>query len=850
MFLPKKQQSNCKTKQIWSRILSALLAFIFVLSTAMTAFAWSDFTQSKTNTFKGTVSSASVLLHKYEKDQGGNIQTTPVANAQFKLFKEQSDGTYKQIGELYLTDAKGQINVKNLGAGKYYFEEINPGYGYNYDKNGSEPITKYYFVITDEYAQQEATVEVTAYNRRKESSLEIKKIVAVAPGQTLPEEDKNKEFTFTVTFSDGGTYKYRVDGQAEQAITSGGTLKLKHGQTACFVGLPVGLQYTITEQKEENYLTNSSAHQGSIKDKETSTAIFVNTYDETPMEGNIELTVTKKVEGKTPKKDKNKEFWFTLNIEDEEPIRFSLKDGQSKTFTIPAGKSYTVTEDDYFGDGYILWSVVGGSGTSGSVTTDAIFTNVYVGTEMIEIPGEKKWDLTNAPEGTILPDSIEVYLINKNTGNIEQIKIVKPDKDGKWKYTFTAPKYDSSGKEIKYEIKEKTISGYVSSVNGNNITNTYVKPVTTNIPTVKKIVKGENATKETFAFKLTGHAGAPMPERSVNGVKIIYINSNELNIEKDFGKITFTVPGTYTYTISEISGNTSGYTYDNTVYNLTIKIQRQGDKLSVVSKTLSGGSNSKQAVFTNKYEKLKETINISGMKSWVHGENTDPNKHPKSVTIQVKNGNNVVIEKVITAKEHWYYSFTLPKYDSKGNEINYTVDELPVNGYEKIINGTNITNYHKSVNPNPDPSPNPDDQNQDTVVIIGTKTWNHGSIKSEHKPESIIVQIKNNGKVVAEQKVSAKDGWNYVFKLDKYDKKGNEINYTVDEQNVPYYTASFNGYNIYNTYKGMDYLGDSPSTGYNRNIILWSSVMAISFMGLIGCFVISQKRKKKYKPMY
>lgn len=62
--------------------------------------------------------------------------------------------------------------------------ETNPGYGYIYDRdeNGA-PVTRYDFEITG--MEENNRVSVTAYNRRLEGPLTIKKLVVNAGGTPL-----------------------------------------------------------------------------------------------------------------------------------------------------------------------------------------------------------------------------------------------------------------------------------------------------------------------------------------------------------------------------------------------------------------------------------------------------------------------------------------------------------------------------------------------------------------------------------------------------------------------------------------------------------------------------------------
>ncbi len=65
-------------------------------------------------------------------------------------------------------------------------------------------------------------------------------------------------------------------------------------------------------------------------------------------------------------------------------------------------------------------------------------------------------------------------------------------------------------------------------------------------------------------------------------------------------------------------------------------------------------------------------------KKWEHGENIY--ERPKSVIIQLKNGEKVVESYKLTEQDNWTHTFTgLPKYDEEtGEEIYYTVDEQAV----------------------------------------------------------------------------------------------------------------------------------------------------------------------------
>ncbi|MED0982218.1 Cna B-type domain-containing protein, partial [Bacillus paramycoides] len=93
-------------------------------------------------------------------------------------------------------------------------------------------------------------------------------------------------------------------------------------------------------------------------------------------------------------------------------------------------------------------------------------TNTKVGETKVE--GTKTWNDNNA---TDRPSSIKVDLLQN--GKVVDTKEVTAASE--WKYTFDKLQaYDAEGKAYKYEVKEQTVEGYKSKVNGYDITNTKV----------------------------------------------------------------------------------------------------------------------------------------------------------------------------------------------------------------------------------------------------------------------------------------------------------------------------------------------------------------------------------------
>ncbi|PGX01098.1 Cna B-type domain-containing protein, partial [Bacillus sp. AFS033286] len=127
-----------------------------------------------------------------------------------------------------------------------------------------------------------------------------------------------------------------------------------------------------------------------------------------------------------------------------------------------------------------------------------------------------------------------------------------------------------------------------------------------------------------------------------------------------------------------------------------------------------------------------KTTSVSGKKIW-EDNNNKFGKRPESITVQLlQNGTEFQTKEVKADKDgNWSFDFKdLPKYDGQGNEIKYTVSEVKVDGYETKVEGTTITNTYK---------------NTETTELNGKKVWEDYNNKFGKRPESITVQLLQNG---------------------------------------------------------------------------------------------------------
>ena len=365
-------------------------------------------------------------------------------------------------------------------------------------------------------------------------------------------------------------------------------------------------------------------------------------------------------------------------------------------------------------------------------------TNTYY----IDITGTKTWEDNNDQDGK-RPESITVYLL-KNGERAEQKEVTEDDG---WTYSFTnLPKYDGN-KEIEYTIDEKEVEGYSKKLEGYNITNTH-NPATIDI-TVTKTWDDRDNQDGKRPRKITVH---------------LYANGQKVKTEEIIG--TNSNKWEYTFTgLPEYS--------DGKKINYTI----QEDEVPYYTTEINGYN------ITNSH--TPETTEIKGTKIWDDKDNQD-GKRPEKITVTLyANGQKVESKDISgTDSNKWEYTFTgLPKYD-KGHEIEYTVDESEVKDYTKKVEKYDITNSYTP----------------ETIDINGRKIWDDRDNQDGKRPESITVHLYDGEKEIDSKEVTAENGWEYSFTgLPRY-RKGQKIQYTIKEDEVPDYKTEVNGYNITNTH--------------------------------------------------
>ena len=315
-------------------------------------------------------------------------------------------------------------------------------------------------------------------------------------------------------------------------------------------------------------------------------------------------------------------------------------------------------------------------------------TNKFVVPEdKIQIQVTKYWEDNNNVNNR-RPESIK-FVIKQNNSEIKS-KVVTGNRttDENWSYTFdNLAKYDENGQEIDYVLEEQEVNAddmkfYTGTTSGNRksgfvVTNKFTVPNETIKPrvTIEWEDNSNNKNKRPNDVKVVvkDNKGRIVKEGNVTG------NPTDNSWTKEFEDVPKydgngkEIP----YTVEVIPNNPN----DLEFYVPSIK----GDK-------------DKGFVVTERFTVPGQTIDLNVVKKWNDDSNARK-KRPESIKLVVRNGNDIVNEKVITETgSEWSYTFKkLPKYNNDGEVINYTVDEQEVNEgdllfYSKEVNNNVITN--------------------------------------------------------------------------------------------------------------------------------------------------------------
>ena len=292
----------------------------------------------------------------------------------------------------------------------------------------------------------------------------------------------------------------------------------------------------------------------------------------------------------------------------------------------------------------------------------------------------------------------------------------------------------------------------------------------------KKVLEGKTLEAGKYSFELKKEDGT-----------VVETATNAADGTVTFSSISYdeSQVGTHKYTISEVAGSEPGVTYDTTIQEVEVKVE----KVSATELKATASKEAKDLVFTNKYTPAKTSVSVK--KAWDDKDNQD-GKRPTSITVKLlADGQDTGKTLELNAANGWAGSFTDLDTDKGGASIKYTVVEEPVTGYTSEVTGDATSGFIITNTYTPE-----------TVDVTVTKNWNDNNDQDGKRPSSITVNLLADGTKVDSREIqAAADGtWTAKFeKLAKY-KDGKEIKYAVTEESVVGYKSSIDNFTITNSH--------------------------------------------------
>lgn len=310
------------------------------------------------------------------------------------------------------------------------------------------------------------------------------------------------------------------------------------------------------------------------------------TYD--AMKHHVKVTVTDNGEGQLladVKYDGGEAVPEFTNSYKAQPATDTLN--AAKTVIASEGNHYKLKGDDFT---FALHRVTAPNG----VMTEADQTKAN------DAQGNIRFDQLSFP----LPGTY-VYTVSERDTTVPGIT-----KDGTvTTITYTVKDVDHAGR---LKVVDKTITrSDGKTANGIRFDNTYnPKGVGYTLGGVKTIINTDTATNRIpqdgeFTFKLTSHDGAPMPKGSKDGVKTVH----NTGIGFTFGRMDYSKPGTYVYTVTEQADRDSTIGYSTQAYDVTVTVADNGGML-----TASADRQANDIRFDNTYTPLSVDVTVKADK--------------------------------------------------------------------------------------------------------------------------------------------------------------------------------------------------------------------------------------------
>lgn len=215
---------------------------------------------------------------------------------------------------------------------------------------------------------------------------------------------------------------------------------------------------------------------------------------------------------------------------------------------------------------------------------------------------------------------------------------------------------------------------------------------------VQKKISGRNwTTSDVFTMTLAAEGEAPMPKGAKDGVSAIELHKDAQ--VGNFGAIEYTKPGTYTYMITEQSGDEAALTFSKATYRATVTVTDNGAgkllaKTKIAQLTDDAGDAAERTVEAAVFTNTAKTGSLTVKKTVVGGDS----QREFGFTVALADGDGEPVSGTFGKGEHAVTftdgkaTFTLKDGGEKtiaGLPVGarYTVAEDAAEGYATTVNG-------------------------------------------------------------------------------------------------------------------------------------------------------------------
>ena len=379
----------------------------------------------------------------------------------------------------------------------------------------------------------------------------------------------------------------------------------------------------------------------------------------------------------------------------------------------------------------------------------------------------KVWKDNDDQDG-IRPEEVKVELLKNGERTRTTVTL---SQENNWTDTFENLPLKENGVNISYSVQEITVDGYTVEITKNEennytVTNTHV-PETTSVEVTKEW--NDNNDQD----------GIQPDEIQVELLKNNEPTGNVITIKEAEGWI-----GRF----ENLPVNENGTAIEYSVREINVPTGYEAN----VSETEDN-----QFRVTNTHTPGMTSVTVN--KVWEDNNDQDGIRPEEVVVELLKNGAKTGTTVTLNERNKWTGTFENLPLKENGVNINYSVEEITVNGYmvevtQNAENNYTLTNTHQP----------------EMTSIIVNKVWVDENDEDQIRPTEIEVVLLKNGQET-DQRITlrANEGWTGRFENLPVNEEGENIEYTIKEVEVEGYTAEITenaevqegkGYTITNTH--------------------------------------------------